>query len=122
MAQHSFIQSGNQKIVIQTRQFRLPTYTNGNETGMMIEALLGFWDQDNRSWHSRETEEETRYQIKDVKKVLKPICLRIGVGDPLLFCSQPTPKNGNRRGGGVAHEDGKYRSIRIRCHSIKRWK
>ena len=28
-----------QKTVILTRQFRLPTFVNGNETGMLIEAV-----------------------------------------------------------------------------------
>jgi hypothetical protein len=30
-----------QKTVILTRQFRLPTYLNGNKTGMMIEVCAG---------------------------------------------------------------------------------
>lgn len=36
-----------QKTVILTRQFRLPTYLNGNDTGMMIEVCAGLLDQDN---------------------------------------------------------------------------
>jgi len=35
------------KTVILTRQFRLPTYINGNATGMMIEACAGLLDQEN---------------------------------------------------------------------------
>ncbi|MGX7835930.1 hypothetical protein ACWKSR_12340, partial [Campylobacter fetus subsp. venerealis] len=34
------------KTVILTRQFRLPTYTNGNQSGMMIEACAGLLDKD----------------------------------------------------------------------------
>ena len=33
--------------VILTRQFRLPTYVNGNESGMLIEACAGLLDEDN---------------------------------------------------------------------------
>ena len=33
--------------VILTRQFRLPTFVNGNPTGMMIEACAGLLDKDN---------------------------------------------------------------------------
>lgn len=33
--------------VILTRQFRLPTYINGNSTGMLIEACAGLLDNDN---------------------------------------------------------------------------
>jgi hypothetical protein len=31
------------KTVVLTRQFRLPTYLNGNTSGMVIEACAGFW-------------------------------------------------------------------------------
>ena len=34
------------KTVILTRQFRLPTFVNGNETGMLIEACAGLLDKD----------------------------------------------------------------------------
>ena len=34
------------KTVILTKQFRLPTYLNGNETGLMIEACAGLLDED----------------------------------------------------------------------------
>jgi nudix-type nucleoside diphosphatase (YffH/AdpP family) len=48
-----------QKTVILTRQFRLPTYLNGNKTGMMIEVCAGMLDQDNaEQCVIRETEEE----------------------------------------------------------------
>ncbi|MEN9613520.1 MAG: hypothetical protein RLZZ628_4334, partial [Bacteroidota bacterium] len=36
-----------QKTVILTRQFRMPTYLNGNETGMLIETCAGLLDKDN---------------------------------------------------------------------------
>ena len=35
------------KTVILTRQFRLPTYINGNPDGMLIETCAGLLDQDN---------------------------------------------------------------------------
>lgn len=60
------------RTVILTRQFRLPTYVNGNPTGMMIEACAGLLDQDNpEECIRRETEEETGYQITDVRKVFE---------------------------------------------------
>jgi nudix-type nucleoside diphosphatase (YffH/AdpP family) len=53
-----------QKTVILTRQFRLPTYLNGNKTGMMIEVCAGMLDQDNaEQCVIRETEEETGYRL-----------------------------------------------------------
>ena len=37
----------DKRTVILTRQFRLPTFINGNETGMLIEVCAGLLDQDN---------------------------------------------------------------------------
>ena len=48
------------KTVILTEQFRMPTYINGNSSGMLIEACAGLLDQDNpEDCIRRETEEET---------------------------------------------------------------
>ena len=58
--------------VILTRQFRLPTYLNGNKTGMMIEVCAGLLDKDNAEQAIiRETEEETGYRLKKVQKVIE---------------------------------------------------
>lgn len=60
------------KTVILTRQFRLPTYLNGNKTGMMIEVCAGLLDQDNAEEAViRETEEETGYRLTKVQKVIE---------------------------------------------------
>src|SRR5687768_5753361 len=48
------------KTVILTRQFRLPSFVNGNPEGWLIEACAGLLDQDNpEDCIRRETEEET---------------------------------------------------------------
>ncbi len=61
-----------QKTVILTRQFRLPTFINGNPTGMLIEACAGLLDKDNaEDCIRRETEEETGYKISDVEKIFE---------------------------------------------------
>ncbi|MBV8252415.1 MAG: GDP-mannose pyrophosphatase NudK [Chitinophaga sp.] len=58
--------------VILTRQFRLPSYINGNSSGMLIEACAGLLDENNpEECIRREAEEETGYRIKDVKKVFE---------------------------------------------------
>ncbi len=60
------------RTVILTRQFRMPTYVNGNTTGMLIEACAGLLDEDNaEDCIKRETEEETGYQISSVKKLFE---------------------------------------------------
>jgi GDP-mannose pyrophosphatase NudK len=61
-----------QKTVILTRQFRVPTYINGNESGMMIEACAGLLDNENpEDCIKRETEEETGYKISKVQKIFE---------------------------------------------------
>ena len=61
-----------QKTVILTRQFRLPSYLNGNKTGMMIEVCAGLLDKDHpEQCIIRETEEETGYRIAKVQKVFE---------------------------------------------------
>tara|TARA_R110002050_G_scaffold16719_2_gene50575 strand:+ start:37614 stop:38195 length:582 start_codon:yes stop_codon:yes gene_type:complete len=60
------------KTVILTRQFRIPTYLNGNNTGMLIEACAGLLDKDNaEDCIKRETEEETGYKISSVEKIFE---------------------------------------------------
>ncbi|MCA6066100.1 GDP-mannose pyrophosphatase NudK [Chryseobacterium sp. RG1] len=60
------------KTIILTRQFRLPTYINGNTDGMLIEACAGLLDNGHpEECIKRETEEETGYKISEVKKVFE---------------------------------------------------
>lgn len=63
----------NKGSVVLTKQFRMPTYVNGNENGMMIEVCAGLLDGDNPADCVRkETEEETGYKISNVQKVMQP--------------------------------------------------
>lgn len=74
-----------QKVIL-TRQFRLPTYTNGNPTGMMIEACAGLLDKDNaEDCIRRETEEETGYQVREIKKVFEAYMSPGSVTEILYF-------------------------------------
>jgi len=58
------------KTIILVKQFRLPTYFNGNSTGFLIEVCAGMLDKDNPvDCIIRETEEEVGYRVKDVKKI-----------------------------------------------------
>lgn len=58
------------KTVILIRQFRMPTYLNGNEDGFLLEICAGLLDKDNpEACIIRETEEEVGYRLKSVKKV-----------------------------------------------------
>ena len=74
------------KTVILTRQFRLPSFINGNESGMLIEACAGLLDKDNaEDCIKRETEEETGYKIKDVKKIFEAYMSPGSVTEILYF-------------------------------------
>lgn len=60
------------RTVILTQQFRMPTYLNGNATGMMIEACAGLLDEDHSEVAiKREAEEETGYQLTHVTKIFE---------------------------------------------------
>lgn len=74
------------KTVILTRQFRLPTFINGNETGMLIEACAGLLDDENpEDCICRETEEETGYAVNNVKKVFEAYMSPGSVTEILYF-------------------------------------
>jgi nudix-type nucleoside diphosphatase (YffH/AdpP family) len=93
--------------VILTRQFRLPTYINGNETGMLIEACAGLLDKDDpEACIRRETEEETGYKVQDVQKVFEAYMSPGSVTEILyFFVAQYTPMMKVTDGGGMEHEE-----------------
>jgi nudix-type nucleoside diphosphatase (YffH/AdpP family) len=95
------------KTVILTRQFRLPTYLNGNETGMMIEVCAGLLDEDNpEQCIIRETEEETGYRLTEVNKVIETYMSPGAVTEILyLFVGAYDESMKVSDGGGVAHEE-----------------
>jgi len=96
-----------QGTVILTRQFRLPTYINGNTNGMLIEACAGLLDKDNpEDCIRRETEEETGYKIKDVRKVFEAYMSPGSVTEILyFFVAEYSKEMKVADGGGVAHEE-----------------
>lgn len=60
------------KTVILTKQFRMPTLLNGNKSGFVIEACAGMLDEDHPDeCIIREVEEETGYRIPKVEKVFE---------------------------------------------------
>ncbi|MEL6304518.1 MAG: GDP-mannose pyrophosphatase NudK [Bacteroidota bacterium] len=72
--------------VVLTRQFRMPTYLNGNETGMMIEACAGILEKGNAEETIRmEVEEETGYRISEVQKVFESYMSPGSVTEILYF-------------------------------------
>jgi GDP-mannose pyrophosphatase NudK len=98
-----------EKSVILTKQFRMPTYINGNNDGMMIEACAGLLDNDNpENCIKRETEEETGYKINAVKKVYEAYMSPGSVTEILyFFVAEYSKEMKVNEGGGLAseHED-----------------
>ncbi|MHA8070706.1 GDP-mannose pyrophosphatase NudK [Aquirufa ecclesiirivi] len=104
--------------VILTRQFRLPTYVNGNPDGMMIEACAGLLDQDNpEDCIRRETEEETGYKITEIQKVFEAYMSPGSVTEILYFFIAAYAKSMKvSDGGGVEHEQENIEVLEIPIH------
>ncbi|WP_419870657.1 GDP-mannose pyrophosphatase NudK [Chryseobacterium sp. CT-SW4] len=96
----------NQTVIL-TRQFRLPTYVNGNNTGMLIEACAGLLDNDNpEDCIKRETEEETGYKISKVEKVFESYMSPGSVTEILHFFIAEYSKEMKVNDGGGLEEEG----------------
>lgn len=95
------------KTVILTRQFRMPTYLNGNPDGMLIEACAGLLDADNpEDCIRKETQEETGYQITDVQKIFEVYMSPGSVTEILhFFVASYTKEQKINEGGGVDEEE-----------------
>jgi len=95
------------KNVILTRQFRLPTYINGNLDGMLIEACAGLLDNDNpEDCIKRETEEETGYKISKVKKIFEAYMSPGSVTEILHFFIAEYSDDMKINDGGGLEEEG----------------
>jgi GDP-mannose pyrophosphatase NudK len=101
--------------VILTRQFRLPTFVNGNDTGMLIEACAGLLDKDNaEDCIRKETEEETGYKISAVQKIFEAYMSPGSVTEMLyFFIAAYTSTMKINEGGGVAQEQEDIEVIEI---------
>ncbi len=72
--------------VVLTRQFRMPTYVNGNEDGMMVEVCAGLLEKGNAEETIKmEVEEETGYKIEKVQKVFEAYMSPGSVTEILYF-------------------------------------
>ena len=64
--------NSSEKKVILTKQFRMPSYLNQNQDGMMIEVCAGLLDKDDPiTCIKKEAEEEVGYKISEPKKVFE---------------------------------------------------
>jgi len=95
------------RTVILTRQLRIPTFLNGNPSGMLIEACAGLLDEDNaEDAIRRETEEETGYHIREVRKIFEAYMSPGSVTEILhFFIAEYTADLKRSEGGGVDEDE-----------------
>ncbi|GAB1307536.1 GDP-mannose pyrophosphatase NudK [Urechidicola sp. KH5] len=92
--------------VILTRQFRMPTYLNGNEDGMSIEVCAGLLDGDEPEvCAKKEAEEESGYRVKSIERVLEAYMSPGAVTEIVyLFIAEYTDEMRVSEGGGLDDE------------------
>ena len=95
------------RTVVLTRQFRLPTYVNGNASGMLIEACAGLLDNDApETCIAREAFEETGYEVRNPRKVMQAYMSPGSVTEILhFFVAEYSRAQRVSDGGGVEEED-----------------
>jgi nudix-type nucleoside diphosphatase (YffH/AdpP family) len=94
------------KTVILTRQFRIPTYVNGNDDGMMVEVCAGLLDGlSPEECIKKEALEETGYKISEVQQVMVTFMCPGSVTQKLyLFIAEYDSAMKTEEGGGALDE------------------
>ncbi|HVV54129.1 MAG TPA: GDP-mannose pyrophosphatase NudK [Mucilaginibacter sp.] len=95
--------------VILTRQFRMPTYLNGNRDGYLTECCGGLLDKDDpEECIRRETEEETGYRLTQVRKVFEAYMSPGSVTELLYFFTAEYDKKMKVSEGGGLDEESEH--------------
>lgn len=89
------------------RQFRMPSYINGNPTGMLLETCAGLLDEDSpEECIRREAIEETGYKVGPVEKLFSAYMSPGGVTEVVhFFAAEYDDASRENEGGGVEDED-----------------
>lgn len=103
------------KTVILTRQFRMPSYLNGNNDGMMIEVCAGLLDKDDPiTCIKKEAKEETGYLIKQPIKVFEAFTSPGAITEKLFyFIAEYNHTMKVNDGGGLLSEDEELEVLEI---------
>jgi nudix-type nucleoside diphosphatase (YffH/AdpP family) len=111
----------SRRTVILTRQFRLPTFVNGNASGMLIESCAGLLDKENPSQCiTRELREETGFELQNVQKVMEAYMSPGSVTEIVyFFVAEYTPAQQASAGGGVEEEDIEVMELTIDAATAK---
>lgn len=94
------------KTVVLTKQFRMPTYVNGNNEGMMVEVCAGLLDGlSPEECIKKEALEETGYKISEVQQVMVTFMCPGSVTQKLyLFMAEYDKSMKKEKGGGALDE------------------
>lgn len=92
--------------IILIRQFRIPSYLNGNESGLLIETCAGMLDADDpETCIKKEIFEETGYKIEKVTKVFEAFMTPGAVTESIhYFIAEYNDKMKSTLGGGLHTE------------------
>ena len=103
------------KTVILTKQFRMPSYLNGNSTGMMIEVCAGLLDENNpEACIIKEAEEETGFKITNPKKIFELFSTPGAVTEKIhYFIAEYNDKMKISDGGGLEEEQEEIEVLEI---------
>ncbi|MFD1316700.1 GDP-mannose pyrophosphatase NudK [Namhaeicola litoreus] len=109
--------------VVLIRQFRMPTYVNGNESGMLVETCAGLLDgQDPETCIINEVFEETGYKIKKVEKVLETYMSPGAVTEIIhLYLGEYTDDMKVNNGGGLIEEQEEIEVLEIPVKTALEW-
>ena len=100
--------NADNRTVVLTRQFRLPTYLNGNSSGLMVESCAGIIDEGELPEEGirREALEETGYRVDKLEKVFEAYMSPASVTELIHFYIAPyTPDRKETEGGGLEEEN-----------------
>lgn len=99
--------NSRRQTLILTRQFRMPTWVNGNPSGMLLEVCAGLLDADDPEQAvRREVSEETGFSLGSVVKVFEAYMSPGSVTEILhFFVAEYEPEQRMQDGGGVDGED-----------------
>ncbi len=109
--------------VVLTRQFRMPTYLNGNADGMMIEACAGILEKGNAEETIRmEVTEETGYRVDQVEKVFESYMSPGSVTEILhFFIGEYEDSMKVSAGGGAPEETENIEVLELSFSEALRW-
>lgn len=103
------------KTIILIKQFRFPTFLNGNKSGMLIETCAGILEDENaEECIKRETEEETGFQIDKVEKIFEAYMSPGAITEVIhFFIAEYSSEMKISEGGGLASEHENIEVIEI---------